>query len=577
MSGMFAGGMGGTSPPFGDDGDLASPLLLSPRKGDDGEASSSPPSPRPSTAETAASSSSTTTPATFGPSPPLPPSAAGGTYLPFDPDYYHDYDEYETSGGLDDNIEATNDGRCFFRCYCKISPRCPPFVKSLLAIILAMTCIASIAFVCLDSVHDDLASGDDDSDRNRNVAVWSMVTTSLLISSVVIWNEIVFLRGNRATAATRRALGILNLRRRSLLDKNMRLARKVDVLEPKAGRYETAMARLRDIAESQSFDVDDVIRMVNENEKTVELIREKIRLEVSMDVVGIIIANDNNREGHGDGSSPRVMMNAVRANRLIDEVKAKIATRHGVILEENNFMHALASDSTTWGAFRTVKNLLPDPPPSAEEDEVRNGLSGGIVGGEVVDDFDNDDVYDAFFLLCNDRRQAGSVDVVRAVLAGKTHTSLSPKTTRWRRSRRGASSGGHRLSAPAIDDDADDDGGRRSSCSPEKASGGSSTLRGQLGQFWNMFFPYFRESAGGRVLFGFMFVLCLCNSAISVYFSYLFRDFYTALADKEVHKFYSVLFRFLVSLIVLIPLQARRARAPSCSCHAYSQMRFVSI
>lgn len=68
-------------------------------------------------------------------------------------------------------------------------------------------------------------------------------------------------------------------------------------------------------------------------------------------------------------------------------------------------------------------------------------------------------------------------------------------------------------------------------------------------------FPYFRETREGKCLFGTLVVLSLVNSGISVYFSYLIRDFWTALSDKDAHTFYTVMGKFVVSMIVLIPLQ----------------------
>ena len=532
----------------------------------------------------------------FDRSPPPVPSAteAAAAGLPFDPDYYHDYhdhdDDDDESRGLDDIVVAANDNWCF-RCYCKIHPRCGQFVRSVLAIILATTCIASSIVVCLgwSSGHDDVPSSEIDPHLGRDVAALSMATMSLLISFFVIWNEISFLlRVDVSSSARRRSLVGLNHMRRLLAKENTRLTNIVDDLETRVGRYDSTISKLRNIVETQSVDVDDAMRIVNDNEDVVESIRENIRLGVMMDVVDIIIANDDihRDDRHRRGFEPRGIIDAVRANILIDEIKARIYARRGVVLDEINLMHAIASDSTTWGLLRAVvRSLLPDGPSIAEgDDDVRVGLSGGIIGTEVVDDID-DDAYDALFLLSNDdTRQAGSVDVARAILAGKEHTPLTTSTTGRRRRRRGESSGlrsrhhRHRRLSPAAigDDDANEDDdvsvvAPPCACgksSPEKTPvyGTGTTLRGQLRQFWNMSIPYFREDVGGRVLFGFMFVLCLCYSAISVYFSYLFRDFYTALADKEVHKFYDVLYRFLISLIFLIPLQVRRIPHPTLFC-----------
>lgn len=59
------------------------------------------------------------------------------------------------------------------------------------------------------------------------------------------------------------------------------------------------------------------------------------------------------------------------------------------------------------------------------------------------------------------------------------------------------------------------------------------SLREQLHSFRVMSAPYFRESKEGRCLFAVMVVLSLANSAVRVTFSYLSRDFWSALSNKE--------------------------------------------
>jgi len=51
-----------------------------------------------------------------------------------------------------------------------------------------------------------------------------------------------------------------------------------------------------------------------------------------------------------------------------------------------------------------------------------------------------------------------------------------------------------------------------------------------------------------------MIVLTLANSAVRVYFSYLARDFWSALSDKEAEKFYSIMAKFVGSMILLAPI-----------------------
>jgi ABC-type uncharacterized transport system fused permease/ATPase subunit len=79
-------------------------------------------------------------------------------------------------------------------------------------------------------------------------------------------------------------------------------------------------------------------------------------------------------------------------------------------------------------------------------------------------------------------------------------------------------------------------------------------LREQLHSFRIMAAPYFRESSEGRCLFAIMVALSLANSAVRVAFSYLSRDFWSALSDKEEEQFYLIMTRFLAACVILAPI-----------------------
>jgi len=66
-------------------------------------------------------------------------------------------------------------------------------------------------------------------------------------------------------------------------------------------------------------------------------------------------------------------------------------------------------------------------------------------------------------------------------------------------------------------------------------------LREKLHEFKVMSMPYFQENRNGRILFAIMVVLTLANSAVRVFFSYLARDFWSALSDKKVEEFYTIM------------------------------------
>ena len=79
-------------------------------------------------------------------------------------------------------------------------------------------------------------------------------------------------------------------------------------------------------------------------------------------------------------------------------------------------------------------------------------------------------------------------------------------------------------------------------------------LREQFASFWVMAVPFFRENRGGRTLLIAIVVLTLANSAVRVFFSYLARDFWSALQDKDAETFYGIMFRFLGAMFLLAPI-----------------------
>ena len=66
--------------------------------------------------------------------------------------------------------------------------------------------------------------------------------------------------------------------------------------------------------------------------------------------------------------------------------------------------------------------------------------------------------------------------------------------------------------------------------------------------------PYFQESIASRWLLVSVLVLTLASSGISVAFSYLGRDFWNALSDKNVEQFYQILLKYVGALAIGAPI-----------------------
>jgi ABC-type uncharacterized transport system fused permease/ATPase subunit len=76
----------------------------------------------------------------------------------------------------------------------------------------------------------------------------------------------------------------------------------------------------------------------------------------------------------------------------------------------------------------------------------------------------------------------------------------------------------------------------------------------QVRSFGILAAPYFRESSLSRWILAGILFLALLSSALRVVFSYLMRDFWSALADRQVEEFYRVLFHFMLALVMLVPI-----------------------
>jgi len=81
-------------------------------------------------------------------------------------------------------------------------------------------------------------------------------------------------------------------------------------------------------------------------------------------------------------------------------------------------------------------------------------------------------------------------------------------------------------------------------------------LKEQAGLFWNMAAPFFRDEddkTGRNLLVG-VIGLTLLNSGVSVAFSYIGRDFWTALSNKNPEEFYLMLQKFMAALVAGVPV-----------------------
>ncbi|KAL7545952.1 hypothetical protein ACHAWF_009315 [Thalassiosira exigua] len=394
------------------------------------------------------------------------------------------------------DAEVISRGGSSMKGYDNVKTCCPQILKSVLAV--AIACAgAAFSVLCFLSVPV----------QPLNMSIWVYIMGGLCLfnSLIMIWNEKSFL----FTLPTSRgeALEVLATRKR-LEGEITALTREIDSLERTAARREEAKMKLEGIVKAQSSSVDEIVQLVRDNEEILDCIREKMREKVVEDVIRAIMSHHN-------------------GSRVFDHKSAKSLARkvqvavegHGIVFNEDKFIHALAMNATLLGAVCTVKKIL------ARE-----------ASPAFIDKFG---IFDMFHLPADDPRQKGSADAARATLAGALPSLAASKGRRRKQ----------------MSDDMYDDLDESFSCDSGVPKRHKNRLREQLYQFRMMSFPYFRETREGKCLFGTLILLTFVNSGINVYFSYLIRDFWTALAEKEAQIFYHVMYKFMISMIVLIPLQ----------------------
>jgi hypothetical protein len=319
----------------------------------------------------------------------------------------------------------------------------------------------------------------------------------------------------------RKSIHTLSQQMTSLMRMNKLLTRDVEDLEVHVIQYDATVMKLRSIIPA-SDDIEQIVNLVKNNEDILHQIRTHIQQQILYDIIKQIIKfPPDNYDDTLDYNS---------AKELTISYQAMIPSKYGVYLDTQQFVHALASNSTYRGVLCTLSSML----------------------GVVSTDNDDHGKYDedtAFLLPNDDMRQVGSIHIARAKLIGSMYTPLNPTTQRrWQCYR-----GRIRVSCTKDERDNDSDHEYNNGTPPPKNTEG--TIHGQLSKIWAIAFPYYRENLQGRFLFGILFLVLLLNSAISVYYSYLIRDFFTYLSKRDVTMFYKTFNKFLVSLVLLLPIQ----------------------
>jgi hypothetical protein len=360
------------------------------------------------------------------------------------------------------------------------------------------------------------------------VMAYIMASVAIGVSiCFVIYTEIRILCGHSMDIKRRKSIHTLSQQMTSLRTKNKLLTNNVEELEVHVTQYDAAVMKLRSIIiATDNDDIEQIVNLVNNNEDILHQIRQYIQQMILYDIIKQIIKfPPNNYYDTLDYNS---------AKELTTAYQAMITSKYGVYINTQQFVHALASNSTYGGVLCTLSRML------------------GVVSTDNDDEYGKDDDEDTAFLLPNnDIRQVGSIYIARAKLNGLMYTPLNPKNQRQQRQ---WYSGMTRVGRTKDEGDNYHEYSEATTLPPPPKNT-QGTIHGQLSKIWAIAFPYYRENLQGRILFGILFLVLLSNSAISVYYSYLFRDFFTYLSKKDVSMFYKTFNKFLISLVLLLPVQ----------------------
>jgi len=416
-------------------------------------------------------------------------------------DYLHDYSE---------QLQVRADS----------STCCWRLAKSIIVILLSLTSILASIYVILN-----LAKQPSNSFDIERVMALIMASNAIGVSILVVYTEIRILFGHSMDMKRRKSIRILSQQMRSRWRKNKSLTNNVEDLEVHVTQYDATVMKLCSIIAAND-DIEQIVNLVKDNEDILHQIRQYIQQQILYDIIkqNIKFPPDNYHD----------VLDYYSANELTTVYQAMITSKYGVYIDTQKFIHALASNSTYWGVLCTLSRML------------------GVLSTDNDDhgkDYDEGDEDTAFLLSNNDGRQVGSIHIAYAKLIGSMYTPLNPKKQRQRRTnvRREEDTG-----CDNNDSDHEYNNGTPPSPPPKNAQG---TIQGQLSKIWTIAFPYYRENFEGRVLFGILFLVLLINSAISVYYSYLLRDFFTYLSKKDITMFYNTFNKFLASLILSLPMQ----------------------
>jgi len=224
----------------------------------------------------------------------------------------------------------------------------------------------------------------------------------------------------------RKSIQIMRQLANKLADRIDSLEREIDVLQIEAGRFDEVNEELSAISKKQGYNVDSIVKLVNENEEILDAMKGNVRQKVLQDVISIVVRSYRNND---------MTIDRVEAKLLALKISVKLEV-YGIVFDEEKFLHAVSLKPSLHGIISIVKKLLP-----------RENGEGAVEEFVCDEDSDDDDIYDMFYMSSEDQKRRGSVQAVRAEFQCTRRVSLCKNISGISRRKLSA------INAPSEDDD----------------------------------------------------------------------------------------------------------------------------
>ena len=166
--------------------------------------------------------------------------------------------------------------------------------------------------------------------------------------------------------------------------------------------------------------VDEMLRLVQENQKILREMKGLLRQAVVQDVVKIVIQSDLDKSGIINKKEAQVL--AVRL-----EISLQI---YGIVFDTQKFLQVVGLSPSLPSVMRIVKRLLPDEGEDQQHLE-RHSMFGASrhsgskyssIDSEMTDYGEEDELLDMFYLPIQDEAKKGCADAIAGAQEYETRT-----------------------------------------------------------------------------------------------------------------------------------------------------------